>query len=213
MSGYTYDALEIAKLEKEIRRLEYEQQQLKQRYDDYVVEISEIDKKIESCRQKIDKYTDLVETINNYEYDRIFYRKKVIKKAIFPGVLGVVAGYILGGVIANAAVGAVLGTLTAIAAIAGAAILYCRAKLKKGREVAKRYNKKRLEKKINNETGELKKQKSLKETKGNDIKPVINLYQKNNEELSDLKLRHSIITNQAPVNNQQPKRPFQKRKK
>ena len=212
MSSYTYDATEIARLEQEVRRLEYEQQQLQQRYENYKNEIDEIDRKITSCRNKIEKYQDLVHTIENYEYDRKFYIKKAVKKALFPGILGVAAGYVVGGIIANAAIGAVLGVLSTTAAIVGAAIFYCREKLAEGREVAKKYSKTRLETKIQDEEKELKKQNSLKETKSNAAKPVMALYQKNNADLSDLRLRHSVMTNPVPVNQPQNQRPFQKKK-
>ena len=193
MTPYPFTREEIAELERQIARLEYEQSGVKEIITENKQKLAKLKKELEACYKRLSNYNDIKGILDNFKYKASEIKRKIRKKILKFGIPGIVIAYILGATITNGPIGAILGVSIVTATAISSALLYYNNKMKEDKKIAKKCNIKQVKRKITIE--EINKQQNLKKQQkiNQDTEKYQRVYQDNKIKLEDLRVKYSII--------------------
>lgn len=184
---------EIQELKTEIAKLQFQQNQLSAQLETNNDAYREISKKLTECYNKLNELKDIETIFNEFETKSTEIKKKVRKTSLKFGIPGVILSWFVGGTIANAFFGAIIGVALATATVVGSAIAYYNHKLKKDKEIIKNNNIRRVKRKIAEEETKIDNYLAQQRQIDKDNKVVSRVYSENQTKLEDLRLKLSIL--------------------
>lgn len=80
MTPYPFTREEIAELERQIARLEYEQSGVKEIITENKQKLAKLKKELEACYKRLSNYNDIKGILDNFKYKASEIKRKIRKK-------------------------------------------------------------------------------------------------------------------------------------
>lgn len=183
----------IDDLNREIIRLETEQHQLESQLKNINDKNEELDQKITDCCVKLRNLESIKRVFDNFDEKSNEIKNRIFKVSLKTGVFTLVPVYFIGGGLADATIGSIIGVSLAVGTIVSSGIATYFHKTKSDKLLMTKYDLNDVRSKIKAHEREIEHNKAQQQNNNKNIPIIKDYYCINNRRIQELRLQLSLI--------------------